>query len=104
MEHRCLLPRPDNFTWLCAGILSVPGVVFVVVGLALMLGSENPLTEPSNFDAAAILGKSLPLLVVDYFAIIRRSQWATSVVASIESETALQHPEQNSLRARPRLV
>ncbi len=75
-------PRPDIVTWSCAGLLAAPAVVSVVAGMGLLLTADGALGGPAGLGAALGLIGSLPLLVVEYFAIVRRSRRATALIAS----------------------
>lgn len=77
------VPRPDVYTWLSAALFSAPAAVFVVAGAALVLTGDEALGGPAGLGAALALFVALPMLVVEYYAVVRRSRRAASVVASL---------------------
>jgi hypothetical protein len=74
-------PQPDIFTWTCAGLVAAPAVVALVAGAALILTADKALGGPAGLGAVCGLFGSLPLLVAEYYAVVRRSRRATSLIA-----------------------
>jgi hypothetical protein len=74
-------PRPDVFTWTCAGLLAAPAVVAIVAGAALVLTADEALGGPAGLGAALGLFGGLPLLAAEYYAVARRSRRAASLIA-----------------------
>jgi len=76
-------PRPDAFTWLCAGLTVAPAVMIVVASAALAFTAPEAFGGPAGLGAGfGLLGGPL-VFVAEYRAVIRRSQRAALVIASL---------------------
>jgi hypothetical protein len=51
-------PRPDIFTWTCAGLLAAPAVGTVVAGASLDLGADAALTGPDSRGSKSTAARS----------------------------------------------
>jgi hypothetical protein len=74
------IARTDLITWLCAALVGAPVVVFSPAGFGLVLFAPDQFGSPAGLGAPIGVFGFLPILAVEYFAIVKFSPRATAYV------------------------
>lgn len=75
-------PRPDLITWICAGVFASPAIALLIAGVGLLVTADEALNGPAGLGAVCGVIGGLPLLIVEYYAVFRRSRRASMLIAS----------------------